>query len=68
MNFDKRFSNELFTHYQMNKLNVDKNVDGQMSTKNLYFSIDRPSSFKHDHWKDEMSAQVLLEIIEYIYR
>ena len=73
INFDKRFSNAFFAHSQMSKSVeniVDKNIVDEngvveQSTKSSYFSIDRPSSFKHDHWKDDMPAQVYFKF-EYI--
>jgi len=56
INVDKRFPDAFFAHSQMS----DKNDVVEKSTKSSYFSIDRPSSFKHDHWKDEMTAQVYI--------
>ncbi len=52
LKFDKRYLNAFYSHTQTSEM-ADKDVE------DFYFSVFRSKSFKHDHWKDEMNAEVI---------
>ena len=52
LKFDKRYLNAFYSHTQTSEMG-DKDVE------DFYFSVFRSKSFKHDHWKDEMNAEVI---------
>jgi hypothetical protein len=55
LKFDKRYLNAFYSHTQTSEM-ADKDVE------DFYFSVFRSKSFKHDHWKDEMNAEVINRI------
>ena len=60
LNFDKRYLNAFYSRSQTRKTGKMSNKSLDPSSQDFYFSVFRPKSFEHDHWKDQMNPEVIL--------